>query len=121
MYIFGNAGPWVCLGRSVYSGGHVGREEGGEAVNKRKEIARAAQNMQTIEREGITLFVAQSPVFREISLFSLAGKGVLVLGRGENTAKRVAQAFDCIRHHKGKPYTGYGAEDFRAFLKSSPV
>lgn len=121
MYIFGNAGPWVCPGRSVYSGGHVGREEGDEAVNKRKEIARAAQNMQTIEREGITLFVAQSPVFREISLFSLAGKGVLVLGRGENTAKRVAQAFDCIRHHKGKPYTGYGAEDFRAFLKSSPV
>ena len=111
----------MCTYLAMLALGHVGREEGGEAVNKRKEIARAAQNMQTIEREGITLFVAQSPVFREISLFSLAGKGVLVLGRGENTAKRVAQAFDCIRHHKGKPYTGYGAEDFRAFLKSSPV
>lgn len=121
MYIFGNAGPWVCPGRSVYSGGHVGREEGGEAVNKRKEIARAAQNMQTIGREGITLSVAQSPIFRGCSLFYLDGKGVLFLGRGENTAKSVAQAFDCIRHHKGKPYTGYGAEDFRALLKSSPM
>ena len=90
-------------------------------MNKRKEFVRAVQNMQTIEREGITLSVAQSPIFRGFSLFSLHGKGVLFLGRGENTAKRVAQAFDCIRHHKGKPYTGYGAEDFRAFLKSSPV
>lgn len=121
MYIFGNAGPWVCLGRSVYSGGPAGREEGGEAVNKRKEIARAAQNMQTIEREGITLFVARSPVFRGCSLFYLGEKGVLVLGLGENTAKRVAQAFDCIRHHKGKTYTGYGAENFREFLKNPPV
>ena len=90
-------------------------------MNKRKEFVRAVQNMQTIEREGITLSVAQSPIFRGFSLFSLHGKGVLFLGRGENTAKRVAQAFDCIRHHKGKTYTGYGAEDFRAFLKSSPV
>lgn len=32
MYIFGNAGPWVCPGRSVYSGGPAGREEGGAAV-----------------------------------------------------------------------------------------
>ena len=121
MYIFGNVGPWVCPGRSVYSGGPAGREEGGAEVNKRKEFVRAVQNMQTIEREGITLSVAQSPIFRGFSLFSLHGKGVLFLGRGENTAKRVAQAFDCIRHHKGKPYTGYGAEDLRAFLKSSPV
>lgn len=90
-------------------------------MNKRKEFVRAVQNMQTIEREGITLSVAQSPIFSGFSLFFLHGKGVLFLGRGENTAKRVAQAFDCIRHHKGKPYTGYGAEDFRAFLKSSPV
>lgn len=90
-------------------------------MNNRKEIAKAVQNMQTIEREGITLFVAQSPVFRGRSLFYLGEKGVLFLGRGENTAKSVAQAFDFIRHHKGKPYTGYGAEDFRAFLKSSPV
>lgn len=90
-------------------------------MNKRKEIARAVQNMQTMEREGITLFVAQSPVFRGCFLFYLGEKGVLFFGRGENTAKSVAQAFDCIRHHKGKPYTGYGAEDFRAFLKSSPV
>ena len=90
-------------------------------MNKRKEFVRAVQNMQTIEREGITLSVAQSPIFRGFSLFSLHGKGVLFLGRGENTAKRVAQAFDCIRHHKGTPYTGYGAEDLRAFLKSSPV
>lgn len=121
MYIFGNAGPWVCLGRSVYSGGPAGREEGGAAVNKRKEIARAAQNMQTIEREGITLFVSQSPVFRGHFLFYLDRKGVLVLGRGENVAKSIAKAFDTIRHHKGKTYTGYGAEDFREFLKSSPV
>ena len=32
MYIFSNAGPWVCLGRSIYSGGPAGREEGGAAV-----------------------------------------------------------------------------------------
>lgn len=121
MYIFGNAGPWFCPGRSVYGGGPAGREEGGAAVNKREEIKRAAQNMQTIERKGITLSVAQSPVFRGYSLFYLDEKGVLFLGRGENVAKSIAQAFDFIRHHKGKPYTGYGAEDFRAFLKSSPV
>lgn len=121
MYIFGNAGPWVCPGRSVYGGGPAGRAEGGTAVNKREEIKRAAQNMQTIEREGITLFVAQSPVFRGCSLFYLGEKGVLFLGRGENVAKSIAKAFDFIRHHKGKTYTGYGAEDFRAFLKSSPV
>lgn len=90
-------------------------------MNNRKEIAKAAQNMQTIEREGITLFVSQSPAFREYSLFYLGEKGVLFLGRGENMAKRVAQAFDVIRQNKGQPYTGYGAEDFRAFLKSSPV
>lgn len=90
-------------------------------MNNRKEIAKAAQNMQTIEREGITLFVAQSPVFRGCSLFYLGEKGVLFLGRGENVAKSIAKAFDFIRHHKGKTYTGYGAEDFRAFLKSSPV
>lgn len=90
-------------------------------MNKRKEFVRAVQSMQTIEREGITLFVAQSPAFCEYSLFYLGGKGVLFLGRGENMAKRIAQAFDCIRNHKGKPYTGYGAEDFRAFLKSSPM
>ena len=121
MYIFGNAGPWVCPGRSVYSGGPAGREEGGAAVNKREEIKRAAQNMQTIEHEGITLFVAQSPAFREYSLFYLGEKGVLFLGRGENMAKRIAQAFDAIRHHKGKTYTDYGAEDFREFLKNPPV
>lgn len=121
MYIFGNAGPWVCPGRSLYSGGPAGRAEGGAAVNKREEIKRAAQNMQTIEREGITLFVAQSPVFRGLSLFYLGGKGVLFLGRGENMAKRVAQAFDIIRHHKGETYTGYVAEDLREFLKNPPV
>lgn len=118
MYIFGNVGPWVCPGRSVYSGGPAGREEGGAEVNKRKEFVRAVQNMQTIEREGITLSVAQSPIFRGFSLFSLHGKGVLFLGRGENTAKSVAQAFDAIRHHKGQPYTGCGAESFREFLKN---
>ena len=32
MYIFGNVGPWVCPGRSLYSGGPAGREEGGAAV-----------------------------------------------------------------------------------------
>lgn len=121
MYIFGNAGPWVCPGRSVYSGGPAGREEGGAAVNKREEIKRAAQNMQTIEHEGITLFVVQSPAFREYFLFYLGEKGVLFLGRGENMAKRIAQAFDAIRHHKGKTYTDYGAEDFREFLKNPPV
>ena len=121
MYIFGNAGPWVCPGRSVYSGGPAGRAEGGAAVNKQEEIARAAQSMQTIEREGITLFVAQSPAFCEYPLFYLGGKGVLFLGCGENVVKRIDQAFDAIRHHKGKTYTGYGAEDFREFLKNPPV
>lgn len=90
-------------------------------MNNRKKIAKAAQNMQTIEREGITLYVAQHPGFRGPFLFYLDRKGILFLGRGENVAKRTAHAFDVIRHHKGKPYTGYGAEDFRAFLKSSPV
>lgn len=118
MYIFGNAGPWVCSGRSVYSGGPAGRAEGGAAVNNREEIKRAAQSMQTIEREGMTLFVTQSPVFHEYFLFYLGEKGVLFLGCGENVVKRVAQAFDVIRHHKGQPYTGYGAEDFREFLKN---
>ena len=32
MYIFGNAGPWVCPGRNVYSDGPTDREEGGAAV-----------------------------------------------------------------------------------------
>lgn len=90
-------------------------------MNKREEIKRAVQNMQTIEREGITLFVAQSPAFRKYFLFSLGEKGVLFLGRGENMAKRIAQAFDAIRHHEGKPYTDYGAEVFREFLKNPPV
>ena len=90
-------------------------------MNKREEIKRAAQNMQTIEREGITLFVVQSPAFREYFLFYLGEKGVLFLGRGENMAKRIAKAFDAIRHHKGKPYTDYGAEVFREFLKNPPV
>ena len=121
MYIFGNAGPWFCPGRSVYSGGPAGRAEGGAEVNNRKEIAKAAQSMQTIEREGITLFVAQSPVFHEYFLFYLGEKGVLFLGCGENVVKRIDQAFDAIRHHKGQPYTGCGAESFREFLKNPPV
>ena len=118
MYIFGNAGPWVCPGRSLYSGGPAGRAEGGAAVNKQEEIERAAQSMQTIEREGMMLFVTQSPVFHEYFLFYLGEKGVLFLGCGENVVKRIDQAFDAIRHHKGKTYTGYGAEDFREFLKN---
>lgn len=118
MYIFGNAGPWVCPGCSIYSGGPAGRAEGGAAVNKQEEIERAAQSMQTIEREGMMLFVTQSPVFHEYFLFYLGEKGVLFLGCGENTAKSVAQAFDAIRHHKGQPYTGCGAESFREFLKN---
>ena len=38
MYIFGNAGPWVCPERSVYSGGPAGREEGGAAVMNPKGV-----------------------------------------------------------------------------------
>lgn len=45
MYIFGNAGPWFCPGRSVYSGGPAGREEGGAAVMGVQMVA-VPQDMQ---------------------------------------------------------------------------
>ncbi len=96
MYIFGNAGPWVCPGRSVYSGGPVGRKEGGAAVMTEKELIERMERyiektpMPTSEEAGWRYTVTWTEIRALLTTEDRAGALMLAFEFGRAKERRAA-------------------------------
>ena len=66
-------------------------------MNKSAMLSGSRVNMQTIEREGITLFVFQYRKFERTYVFAYGKYGVVFIKSGDNVQKEVAMAFRKIR------------------------
>ena len=96
MYIFGNAGPWVCPGRSVYSGGPAGRAEGGAAVMTEKELIERMKRyiektpMPTSEEAGWRYTVTGPDIRALLTMEDRAGALMLAFKLGRAKERRAA-------------------------------
>ena len=72
---------------------------------KNEEIRRAFENMQTVRRGGITLYIVQGKWFPSEFLARRGPVGILFVGSGGNVHRAAAKAFTAIRTGKGlKPF-----------------
>lgn len=75
-------------------------------MNKSAMLSGSRVNMQTIEREGITLFVFQYRKFERTYVFAYGKYGVVFIKSGDNVQKEVAMAFRKIREGLLVPFEG---------------
>lgn len=75
-------------------------------MNKSAMLSGSSVNVQTIEREGITLFVFQYRKLERTSVFAYGKYGVVFIKSGDNVQKEVAMAFRKIREGLLVPFEG---------------
>ena len=96
MYIFGNVGPRVCPGRSVYSGGPAGRAEGGAAVMTEKELIERMKRyiektpMPVSEKEGWRYDMTGPEINALSHMWDKAGAIILAFEFGRAKERRAA-------------------------------
>ena len=73
-------------------------------MNKSAMLSGSSVNMQTIERDGITLFVFQYWKLERTSVFAYGKYGVVFIKSGDNVQKEVAMAFKKIREGSLVPF-----------------
>ena len=81
---------------------------------KNEEIRRAFENMQTVRRDGITLYIVQGKWCPSKFLVRRGPAGILFVKSGGNVHREAAKAFTAIRTGKGlKPFPeGRGKKTF---------
>lgn len=72
---------------------------------KNEEIRRAFENMQTVRRGGITLYIVQGKWFPSEFLVRRGPAGILFIKSGGNVHRAAAKAFTAIKTGEGlKPF-----------------